>query len=166
MTDRAFVLSDPALPRVLVRSATAEDMELLREWKNRFRNSFFFKGIITPAMQSDWFTAYQAREDDHMAVIIAGDERVGCIGYRRRGDVIDVYNVILGIDGSARQGIMTAALDLICADARQRYPGLPIQVSVLKDNPALAWYYRRGFTCVAEHDEYVELVRNQPLTNG
>ena len=159
MSERSFVLADPAVPRVLVRAATADDMDLLRQWKNRFRTSFFFKGIITPAMQSDWFAAYQAREDDHMGVIIANGERVGCIGYRRKGDAIDVYNVILGVDGIGGRGIMTTALDLMCADARQRYPGFPIQVSVLKDNPALAWYYRRGFTCVREHDDHVELVR-------
>ena len=162
MSDMPFLLADPATPGVVVRSATVDDIELLREWKNQFRNSFFFKEIITPAMQSEWFAAYRRREDDYMGVVVANGERVGCIGYRCKDGVIDVYNVILAGADNRGQGIMTTALDLMCADARQRYPGLRIQVSVLKDNPALAWYYRRGFTLHREHAEHVELVRHAP----
>jgi RimJ/RimL family protein N-acetyltransferase len=143
-----------------VRTITVEDCELLRLWKNAYRDRFFFKDEITPAMQDQWFRSYLLRNDDHMLVVLDEDRRIGCLGFRRLEDRIDFYNIIRGIPSPAGRGAMTAALDLACSHARARYPGLPVMVSVLKTNPALGWYLRRGFALTEEHETFVELTRD------
>lgn len=159
MSSELMTLSVPGDNEYYVRNIVAEDIEELREWKNANRDSFFFKDIITPEMQGEWFRAYLQRRDDDMMVISSGGEKVGCIGFRRLEDRIDLYNLILGKGAGTGKGLMAKALDLVCLEARRRYAGLPVMVSVLRTNPALQWYYRRGFVVVHEHDTYLELER-------
>lgn len=141
----------------LVRTIAAEDIELLREWKNANRESFFFKEIITSEMQKKWFESYLHRDDDFMLMIVSNDAKIGCIGFRKLSDRIDLYNLMTAKAENAGKGHMARALELVCAEARQRYSGLPVMVSVLRKNPALAWYFRRGFVTEREHDTYLEL---------
>jgi len=159
MENKTILLFRTGADNYSVRTIGQADIELLREWKNANRESFFFRKIITPEMQEEWFKSYQQRENDFMLVIVNNSERVGCIGFRRLKDRIDLYNLIVGKTEDAGKGNMSGALDLVCAEAKKRYPGLPIMVSVLRTNPALKWYAKRGFTTVAEHEDYVELER-------
>ncbi len=145
---------------VILRSIVEDDLELLRTWKNLNRTCFFYRELISPEMQAQWFVAYQQREHDSMFMVLHRNRRIGCLGFRRLEDRVDFYNIILGDQLSARAGLMASALELLCAEAGRRYPQLPIMVSVLRQNPALEWYYRRGFVLTTEHEDFVELTRN------
>ena len=160
MTEKSLSFSAPDSGRLLVRTIVEDDIELLRTWKNAYRDRFFFNDNITPDMQEKWFRSYLQTAHDFMFVVIRDGERVGCLGFRLRGDRVDFYNIILGDARSARKGCMSLALDRVCAHVRQHYPGAPIMVSVLRSNPDLDWYFRRGFTLSAEHETFVELTRN------
>lgn len=159
MIGKSLLLSSSIINNYIVRTIIEEDMELLRTWKNSNRDSFFFKELITPDMQREWFKSYLQREYDFMMVVVHKDERIGCIGFRRLEDCVDLYNVILGQQQYARKGYMAIALDLVCNEVDSRYPGVPIMVSVLRKNPALNWYFRRGFTVTREHEDYLDLTR-------
>lgn len=140
-----------------VHTISREDINFLRIWKNRHRNSFIFKAFITPTMQSAWFESYRKREHDFMMVIEKDGKKIGCLGFRRLADRVDVYNVILGEKHYSKKGHMAKALLLICAEARRRYASLPIMVSVLKSNRYVKWYARRGFVVGKEYDDYYEM---------
>ena len=160
MAEKRLTFCAPDSRRLLVRTIVEEDIELLRIWKNTYRDRFFFNALITPDMQHEWFRSYLQAAHDFMFVVIRDDERVGCLGFRRRDDRVDFYNIILGDQRSARKGCMSLALDWVCTHVRLHYPGVPIMVSVLRDNPDLGWYFRRGFTLTCEHETFVELTRN------
>jgi hypothetical protein len=157
MIEKALTLSVPGTENYLVRTIVEEDIELLRVWKNACRTSFFFKDIITPEMQRDWFKRYLERNSDFMMVIVSNGERIGCIGFRSLEDRVDLYNLIVGHPQSVGKGHMSLALDLICKEIKKRYPGRPIMVSVLRDNPALQWYFKRGFVVTAEKSAHFDL---------
>jgi len=144
--------------KFVIRSISFQDIELLRIWKNDHRNSFFFKEIITPEMQENWFQSYSKRRHDFMMIGLQEDEKIGCIGFRLLNDRVDVYNVILGQKKYAKMGYMANALKLVCKEAMKRYPNIPIIASVLKTNPALQWYYRRGFVAIDEYNEHFDVM--------
>ena len=51
MTEKSLSFSAPDSGRLLVRTIVEDDIELLRTWKNAYRDRFFFTYIITPDMQ-------------------------------------------------------------------------------------------------------------------
>lgn len=154
---KMFHLGDKKKPDLYLRCVKSDDVELLRQWKNANRSSFFFSDIITKEMQQEWFVEYKERAHDFMLVVVVGEEVIGCMGFRLLEDKVDLYNIILGKKEYAGKGYMARALSFIIKECAVRYPLLPITVSVLKSNPALDWYYRRGFEVSREYDDYVEL---------
>ncbi len=160
MRDKRLQFTGPESSNLLVRTIVAEDIELLRLWKNTYRDRFFSQQVITADMQQNWFRSYLRAQHDFMFVVVHGDARIGCLGFRRREDRVDFYNIIPGERYHARKAYMSLALDWVCAHVRRHYPGAPIMVSVLRTNPDLAWYSRRGFTLTREHETFVELTRN------
>jgi hypothetical protein len=89
-----------------------------------------------------------------MFMVEAAGHTIGCMGLRARDGQADVYNVILGKAEHGRRGAMAGALRVMCSFAREAL-GLPIVARVLKANPALAWYRKRGFDVVAEEASHV-----------
>jgi RimJ/RimL family protein N-acetyltransferase len=152
MKDSFLLLSD-ALPGVSLRTAALSDCEHLRLWKNAHRGSFFFREIITADGQRAWFEGYLERPDDWMFVVLVGDEPIGCMGFRLREGQADVYNVILGRSENGGRGVMARALQLMCSYARARLR-CEIVARVLKSNPAMSWYLKRGFNVVSEEDTH------------
>lgn len=159
MSKPHLLLSSKEQPDLSLKSIDETDAELIRLWKNANRESFFFKDIITEAMQREWFAKYTQRTDDCILMVLANGLNIGCIGFRRLGDRVDLYNIMRGEVGVSRDGMMSRALELVCEEAERCYPGIPIMVSVLRSNPALRWYHRRGFEVVVEHLDHVELRR-------
>jgi len=149
--NESFLLESPALDGVSLRTATPADCEDLRSWKNEHRFRFFFQDLITPEQQRRWFDGYQARADDFMFVVRDGEQTAGCMGFRLRDGQSDVYNVILGDPRCGRRGVMARGMALMCSFARLRLDR-PVVARVLKQNPAAAWYQRRGFTVLAEEE--------------
>ena len=150
-------LSSAEMPEVELYSIGEADLENLRNWKNEHRESFFFKGIISPEDQRRWFVAYCERPDDYMFVIRLKSMPIGCIGFRLLDKTLDIYNVILGVAEVGRQGWMRQTLRLTCTYALSRYPGVLLGVKVLCANPAVDWYKRNGFVETRVLDDHFEL---------
>lgn len=151
---------DPAVIEVQgqaqLRLVTPDDLELLREWKNRNKESFFHRDAITPKQQETWYDAYVARRDDYMYIVEAYGESVGCMGYRIQCDMIDVYNVIRGRLDVA-PGVMHKALLALAHEAQRRHADRIVTVKVLANNPALKWYEKCDFYELERCDDYLVL---------
>ena len=161
MKNKKLMLTSPILQDYKVREAQEEDLEFLRICKNAHRESFFFKEIISPEMQKKWFADYQRRDHDFMLIVEHEKERVGCLGFRKLVDRVDIYNLIVNSERKQGKGYMTIALDLVCQEVWRRYSKMPITALVLRNNPALKYLLFRGFVVTAEHEEYFELTKEE-----
>lgn len=137
-----------------LKSITKDDIDLLRFWKNQNKESFFHKAVISKGAQKRWFRKYSGREDDYMFIIYKKGIPVGCIGFRVIGDYLDLYNLI--IDYRQRGfGYMKEALRILILKIKNsRYKKLIISVRVLKDNPAVKWYLKNGFSIMSEFADH------------
>lgn len=154
--NRFFSVTSTNHPEVGLRTITASDQENLRNWKNAHRNSFFFKELITPVSQQNWFTDYLTRDQDYMFLITANGEEIGCMGFRLRNTTWDIYNVIRGTHAVSRSGHMGQALHMMCSYAISLQP-LRVAAEVINTNPALGWYCRNGFRISKVHATYTEI---------
>lgn len=154
-TPPATVAGSP--PLVLRPAASPDDVELLRVWKNAARTAFFDQSEITLAQQAEWFAGLARRDDDFMFMVDVSGQPVGCMGYRKLNEAIDVYNVICGRREYRRRAIMSRALQALLVMAEDAYH-LPITAKVLRSNPAAAFYTANGFVVAeAEEDRLVML---------
>lgn len=151
--NRSIRLAERCNSSVILHSIRRSDIEDLRQWKNNHRGSFFYKEIISPESQDRWYKGYLERTEDFMFVILAESRPVGCIGFRRIEDRIDVYNVILGVPEMGKKGYMSHALRMMCVYAKKLYPG-SISLQVLSDNPAIHWYRRNGFADTGKNADH------------
>lgn len=139
---------------IILRTATRSDIELIRKWKNENRKYFFYNKIIKARQQSEWFKSYVSTAGDYIFLIEYKGLRIGCIGFRLVGEVIDIYNVILGDKKFSGRGIMGRALRLMCSYIRDNY-NEEITLKVLSENKARLWYMQNGFVeACREGDEY------------
>ena len=151
-----------------LRSISATDSEQLRQWKNANKNSFFLKRDIEPEEQQKWFEGFSGREHDHMFVVeqSVGDasEPIGCMGFRRLYDegCVDAYNIIRSRKIEPADFTMADCFRTMLKYAAIKYPDLPIRCKVLKNNPAVAWYERNGFSVIDMAADYnlMELDKN------
>jgi len=153
----SFTLSSGAAPQLRLRTIDVSDGDLLRDWKNANRRSFFFQGLIDPEGQRRWYEGYVTRPHDFMFMVEADGRPVGCMGFRILGEATDIYNVIRGIPAAGTRGLMAHAFRLLCSYALATFPS-EVSAKVLKDNPAVAWYRKIGFD-VAEETATYYLVR-------
>ena len=152
-----FQLKSTAFDDVVLRTATEENSESLRQWKNANRALFFFQGLITPEGQNEWFKAYLDRANDYMFLVCSEDLAIGSMGFRLLQGHADIYNVILGLRAMGGKGRMAKAMRLMCSFIHSDFTP-HMGVKVLRSNPAaIAWYLENGFTEVARHDEFLEL---------
>ena len=154
--DRNISLSSSEIRDVTLRSVGASDQSNLRRWKNDHRESFFYKGSISPADQIKWFQGYLARPDDHMFVVWVDGMPVGCMGFRVIDRKIDAYNIILGVASMGKRGVMSGAFRMLCSYAMKLHSGVP-GLKVLKGSPAVSWYKRIGFSEVSACEVHLEL---------
>jgi RimJ/RimL family protein N-acetyltransferase len=140
-------------PKVSLRSIDIDDLELLRQWKNDHRFSFFYHEIIQPAMQTKWFSEFCERPQDYMFVVCYENIKIGCMGFRFVHDLIDIYNVILGLKDYGGRGLMSQAMQRMLQFIRSLYMQ-DIRVKIVKSNPALKWYKKNGFEIIEITDRY------------
>lgn len=138
--------------KLLLRSATSNDLENLRRWKNEQREFFFYKENINSEQQINWFKRYQERPYDFMFMTEWEGVAIGCMGIRWLDTHWDVYNVILGRDELGGRGIMGKAFKNMLAYALS-IKNAPITLQVLKHNPAVKWYLKNYFVVTDEHDD-------------
>ena len=157
--DRRFVLTSSELDPLSLRSIDVSDLENLRRWKNANRFAFFSQELISPEGQARWFDGYRARPDDWMFTVRVAEQPIGCMGFRRLGAAVDIYNVILGDPAMGRRGWMRGGLRLLCSYVASRHTRA-IGVQVLRSNPAVHWYEKLGFGEVAGHETFLDLALN------
>ena len=153
---------------VRLRAANDSDIELLREWKNSNKKSFFYQQEISKAQQAEWFSAYKQRENDYMFMveeIIEGKHiPVGCMGFRILNNYIDLYNIIRGAESSIGVS-MHRAMYIMLNYIRNKW-NAPIQCDVLKDNPAVNWYLKCGFVILENKDYLVMTINMESIANA
>jgi len=127
------------------RLIDSRDNELLRHWKNNFRGSFFTQKIITPLEQQWWFDVYEKDCNNSMLIWINEQEECGSLGVRNLKGVIDVYNVMSWGERTKGTGKFSEAVKKMLDRLNEKFAQVPIQTSVLIENPAIQWYQRLGF---------------------
>lgn len=88
------------------------------------------------------------------SVIVSGEIPIGRIVIHRAADEIRVVDLAL-VPNYRRRGIGSEFLQQLLAEARQA--GKPVQLSVLKTNPAARLYERLGFKQTGEDDFYRQM---------
>ncbi|OFW64529.1 MAG: hypothetical protein A2Z35_04995 [Actinobacteria bacterium RBG_19FT_COMBO_36_27] len=140
---------------ITLNSITKEDLELLRNWKNKNKNYFFYKKNISIGEQLIWFEEYLEREEDYIFIIKHKETKIGCMGFRVQGKLVDIYNIILGDIKFGGKGLMGIALGLMCSYIIDKYNNI-ITVKVLENNyNAIEWYRKNGFIEKSKRKDYV-----------
>jgi GNAT superfamily N-acetyltransferase len=88
-------------------------------------------------------------DEPGMRLILLGDERVGCVGFRRHEDEIKIDSFYLDrrLHGS---GLGTKILKVLLAEADAT--GLPVRLEVLTGSKADRFYTRHGFVKLKEDE--------------
>jgi len=161
MSAENIILSLAGHEDLRLRAVGREDIENLRVWKNKHKNSFFLNRDITPEEQAKWFESFAARGEDFMFVVEQKiDEQwqsIGCMGFRRLADeaCLDAYNIMRGVKSEKGSFTMSDAFAAMLAFAAARDADLPIRCKVLCENPAVEWYKKNNFSIVERvNDEY------------
>lgn len=158
MQDKNFIILSDEHPNMRLRSIEEKDLNHLRNWKNRNRDSFFYKNEISVDEQKEWFKKYLDRDKDFMFIIEEDIENVcksiGCMGFRDAKSYIDLYNIIRGEKYHKSCAKISDALRIMCSYIQTNFNKI-IGCKVLKDNPAVTWYIKNGFRIVENHGEYV-----------
>jgi RimJ/RimL family protein N-acetyltransferase len=97
---------------VRVRRVARDDLPAIRDLRNRNRSWFFDDREVTAEQHEAWFASLKERAVDFYVIEV--DERVaGTISLARRGDDIEVGNLILDDEYRGR-GLMTQAIEQLC----------------------------------------------------
>jgi hypothetical protein len=157
----------PGNPGARLRLVEERDTDLMRSWKNANKRFFFHQQDITPEQQRAWFVGYSSRCDDHNYAVEervgTNYETVGLLACRLLDDTVDIYNVMRGHRTANGAVTMGDALRLLCSEIARHYPE-PITCKVLKNNPALDWYFRNGFESVGEGTDHIVLRHGRKTT--
>jgi RimJ/RimL family protein N-acetyltransferase len=150
MSSENIILSDE---KIQIRTATFDQIEYLRCWKNSQKEYFFHNELINTEQQTQWFQNYKLRDEDYMFIVSIDNINIGCMGIRLIDDFWDIYNVILGNDNYSKLGYMTRAFKLMISFAKSKQQK-DITLKVLKINPAVNWYKKNGLIITDEFDNY------------
>ncbi|WP_350551522.1 hypothetical protein [Pseudoalteromonas sp. 120-MNA-CIBAN-0494] len=140
-------------------SLSIANLENLRLWKNKHRNSFFHKEIITTKQQLEWFNSYLNDSENQMYIVMLNGEAIGCMGYRFKEGVIDVYNIMRGVETNHEKFTMSDAFKLMLNFINYKYQK-KISCVVLNENPAFNWYLKNEFEVKEEYETYSLLEYN------
>ena len=139
-----------------LRAINSTDIESLRLWKNANKEYFFHAEDIAADQQLAWYERFIQRSNDHMFVVeeLVGSNRrkIGCMGYRVKGSVVDVYNIMRGQPSLDNKFTMGQAFLLMTAYAAEREQ-MSVTCVVLKSNPALNWYAKNGFKVMSDQGD-------------
>lgn len=97
-------------------------------------------------------------DEPGMRLILAGDERIGCVGFRRHDSEIKIDSFYLD-RRYHNSGLGTVILKVLPAEADAS--GLPVRLEVLTGSPADRFYERHGFVKL-KHDD-IEASYERPV---
>ncbi|MCI9142175.1 MAG: GNAT family N-acetyltransferase [Lachnospiraceae bacterium] len=162
--DKKIVITCENFPGLRLLSALDADQEKLRIWKNNHRSSFFYQENIQPDQQLKWFQGYLNRADDYMFMVEEDGYRIGCMAFRAEDeDIIDLYNIIRGEAGEGKV-TMRDAMCVMLAYIKTAFPERRIKCDVLKDNPAVKWYQKCGFSILEEKEYYIMGIQKEDIS--
>ncbi len=140
-----------------IRSAQWRDVELLRVWKNKHRQFFFTKDEIKSEDQEKWFRTYL--EDDSISMYMCEFDGscLACVGMKEIGNMrLELFNLICGEPKVLGLGLMRHFYQSLEEMLKTcGYAG--IELSVLKDNPAVTWYKKQGFVQMGEASDFFRM---------
>lgn len=135
-----------------VYASTREEELALTHWEAPMRRAFLdhqFK-----AMRQGYGSMFPEGE---FLIIELGGEPVGRLVINRSPEEIRVVDLAL-LPAHRNRGLGTQLMRQICAQADR-----PVRLSVLKQNRALDWYGRLGFTKAGDQGIYDELEWRPPV---
>jgi GNAT superfamily N-acetyltransferase len=95
-------------------------------------------------------------DEPGMRLIMMGEERIGCVGFRIGTSEIKLDSFYL-TKHLHNSGLGTRILEVLLAEADTL--GLPVRLEVLRGSPADRFYLRHGFVKVGEDDIEAEYER-------
>jgi GNAT superfamily N-acetyltransferase len=101
----------------------------------------------------------EAFDEPGMRLIMIGDERAGCVGFRAGATEFKMDSFYLD-RRHHNSGLGTAILKVLLAEADAQ--GLPVRLEVLHGSPVRRFYERHGFVKVQEDDIEAEYERAAP----
>jgi ribosomal protein S18 acetylase RimI-like enzyme len=99
------------------------------------------------AFQAQRFRDAFANDRDHLSIVVAGATPVGCLRVVRDAARWFLAAIVIA-PSHQRQGIGAGLVASVCFDAGRL--GLPVDLQVLKVNPAIRLYRRLGFVVTGE----------------
>jgi len=90
-------------------------------------------------------------EEAEYSVILKNEQPVGRLYLDYRPDEIRIIDIAL-LSAFRYAGIGSHLLHTVLGEAKTT--GLPVRIHVEKNNPALSWYTRLGFTIIADAEVY------------
>ncbi len=134
---------------ITLKEITIDDIEMIREWRNKYSSFFFNSSYITKEQQMKWFSKYKNSVLVEYMWIILDNNYTPC-------GTISLYNIsfpsasatvgrMLLLEDSKYKGIMEDALNTVCKYANQI--GISrLTLSVYMDNlEAIKLYSKCGF---------------------
>ena len=141
------------------RTVVADDIEILRVWKNDKRQYFHYQEIISPQQQQRWFATFEQDPSQQLFVCEIDQELVACIGFRIKTAIrVELFNLICAHPAYRGQGLATQLFEFMRSQLAAK-GFCEIELEVLKNNPAaLSWYLKRGFRQVGEGPTWLHLL--------
>ena len=132
-----------------VYASTREEELALTNWDEPMRRAFLNQQFH--AMRQGYRSMFPSGE---FSVIELDGEPAGRMVIARGATEIRVVDLAL-LPAQRNRGIGTVLMRQVCADAASA--GKPVRLCVLKNNRALGWYERLGFSNIGESGIYDEL---------
>jgi ribosomal protein S18 acetylase RimI-like enzyme len=145
-------------PGVRLRAATATDREFARQLHHAGMRWLGERlhGKWDHAVQDARFKQKFVLEE--VRVIVADEEDAGYLQTADVGGEVVLKELHI-TEAFQNRGIGTEVLRMLLAEARRT--AKPVAVTVVKFNPAVAFYERAGFRIVSEQDQYRYFLRHQ-----
>ncbi len=138
---------------IRLRKMRKIDQEYLRLLKNLNKDGFNYKKDISPSDQIAWYQFMKTTKHNCMYIFEEKYKgrfwRLGVLGFRKKGNSIDLYNIMRGARKKFLTGRMMDGMRLLIKYLQDEYPDLPITAEVLIDNKAIYWYIKCGFLIVS-----------------
>ena len=149
-----IVISENSDSSLVLRNIEQKDQNMLRQWKNKNRDYFFFKDEINAEMQQIWFEKYLNDSNNFLFAVEYNMTLIGCMGFKVTPEGADVYNIILGNDSFAKSGIMSKAMKIMCSYILEI--GIDkVFLKVLQSNKiAYEWYLKNSFSKKYSSEDY------------
>ncbi|TMD87654.1 MAG: GNAT family N-acetyltransferase [Chloroflexi bacterium] len=125
----------------------ARDLELLTEWRNRYR-PFFLTDFTATVEQTQAWLLKSGADPSRILFMIEREGgspfgHAGLCNLRPADAYAELDNVVRGADGP--RGAMTAAVTTLCDWAVSSLGVTALWVRVMSDNPAVSFYEKVGF---------------------